>query len=73
MRRVSGITHYCLGAASVAAGHMAIQDWMGLQGYLEQVATHWIALPWWLGAGLAVACWLLSAGLEYADNRRTCG
>lgn len=33
--------------------HMAVQDAMGLDAFLTYAASHWIQLPWSVGAGIA--------------------
>lgn len=63
-------THFSLGICTVGAVYMAIQDWYGLQGYLELVASHWIELPWQFSAVMAVACVCISAALERYEQRK---
>jgi len=33
--------------------HMAVQDWYGLERYIEFCREHWIDLPWTVGALIA--------------------
>lgn len=49
--------------------HMLIQDWMGLEGYIEYLREAWINLPWWVGASAAAMCvvfeFLRNGEMEY--------
>lgn len=45
---------FSCGAAAALGFMMAIQDWYGLDGYIQHVRDHWIELPWWVGASICV-------------------
>ncbi len=44
--------------------HMAVQDWYGLEGYIEFCREHWIDLHWLVGVTIAVV-----AGYLYMSRR----
>lgn len=48
------------GMGFTAALFMLIQDWMGLEGYIEYLRGAWINLPWWVGGGLALLIGLVA-------------
>jgi hypothetical protein len=33
---------------------MAVQDWYGLEGWKAVLDSHWVELPWWVGAMICV-------------------
>jgi len=41
------------GIVAALSAHMAIQDWYGLEGYIQHLQTWWVDVPWWVSA---VAC-----------------
>ncbi len=48
-----------MGAATALWVMMMIQDWYGLEGYIQHVRDHWIELPWWVGGAIAaLSAWL---------------
>jgi len=50
---------FAMGAATALGVVMMIQNWYGLEGYIQHVRDHWIDLPWWGGAAIAAWCtWL---------------
>lgn len=50
---------FATGVATTLGVVMMIQDWYGLEGYIQHVRDHWIDLPWWVGGGVATGCaWL---------------
>jgi hypothetical protein len=38
--------HFVYGVIAAAASAAAMQDWMGLDAYVEHVKNNWIHLPW---------------------------
>jgi hypothetical protein len=63
-------THFALGACAMAAFCLAFQHAMGLTGYVEFVAGHWIDVPGGvvIGAGAMAACIAASAMLERRER-----
>lgn len=50
---------FAMGAATALGVVMMIQDWYGLEVYIQHVREHWVELPWWVGGGIAAWCsWL---------------
>jgi hypothetical protein len=63
-------THFACGVGALAGFHMALQSAMGLTGYVEFVAGHWIDVPGGvvIGAGAMAACIAASAMLERRER-----
>ena len=57
---------FAMGAATALGVMMMIQNWYGLDGYIQQVRDYWIELPWWVGA--AIAAWCAWLGREKTPN-----
>lgn len=64
-------THFTLGCCTAVGLHMAFQEYLGLPGYLEFVAGHWIDVPGglWIGAAAAVMSVAASGFLERRERR----
>ena len=51
--------HFYMGALAAFSIVAAIQDWLGLEGYIQHLRDTWIDLPWWISACTFVfAIWL---------------
>ena len=50
---------FFMGILAAFGTMMAIQDWYGLDGYVQMVRDNWIDLPWWVGFAVAVLATLL--------------
>lgn len=66
-----GKLQFVLGFAACAALNMAIQDWMGLEGYIEHIQKPgmWLDLPWWVGGFVVVLVTWASFLLDGAKTR----
>lgn len=42
--------------------NMAVQDWHGLEGYIEFCREHWVDLHWLVGATIAGAAFVVYMG-----------
>ena len=43
------------GLALCSALHGVLQDWLGLEGYIQFCREHWVNLSWWLWVPLIIA------------------
>lgn len=41
---------YLSGVLVMLGISMGIQDWMGLEAYLAYARSHWVEMPWTIGA-----------------------
>lgn len=60
--------HFGLGALGMAGLIMAIQDWLGLEAYIQYCREHWINYPWWAGGTIFLLC-TVYAGIRASRER----
>lgn len=58
---------FVMGAGTALWLVMMVQDWYGLEAYIQHLRDHWIDLPWWVDGVMAAWCaWL---GLDKAATK----